>query len=76
MPLAQDVDINLIAEYTNGFSGAELVAICSESALLAIDSNCDAVCQEHLLKSISDLKPQITPEMLEYYANIANTLFK
>ena len=35
-PLADDIDLDAIAEATEGYSGAELTSICREAALLAI----------------------------------------
>jgi transitional endoplasmic reticulum ATPase len=35
-PLAEDVDLDSVADETEGYSGAELTSICREAALLAI----------------------------------------
>jgi len=35
-PLAEDVDLDSVADDTEGYSGAELTSICREAALLAI----------------------------------------
>eukprot|EP01089_Gocevia_fonbrunei_P021696 TRINITY_DN8518_c0_g1_i5.p1 TRINITY_DN8518_c0_g1~~TRINITY_DN8518_c0_g1_i5.p1 ORF type:complete len:810 (+),score=272.96 TRINITY_DN8518_c0_g1_i5:289-2430(+) len=35
-PLAKDVDLDFIAQHTNGFSGADLTEICSRSCKLAV----------------------------------------
>jgi len=66
-----DVDIMELAkdEITGGYSGAELIAICRESALYALeDSGRGAIIgRRHLLRSIESTKRQITPEMLAFY---------
>lgn len=36
MPLTEDVDLNEIIEITNGFSGADISALCKEAALKAL----------------------------------------
>ncbi|KAI3638861.1 hypothetical protein MIR68_003359 [Amoeboaphelidium protococcarum] len=36
MPLADDVDLNVLAERTDGMSGAEIVALCREAAMDAL----------------------------------------
>lgn len=63
---------------TGGFSGAEIVAICRESALSAIQENEEGnglagsgtkIGMRHLLQSIKTMRRQITPEMLEFYAS-------
>jgi transitional endoplasmic reticulum ATPase len=35
-PLAPDVDLNTLSKATEGFSGAELEALCREAAMLAV----------------------------------------
>ncbi|MGZ0745931.1 AAA family ATPase [Haloparvum sp. AD34] len=40
-PLADDVDLDEIAEATRGYSGAELRAVCREAALVAIQAVAD-----------------------------------
>ena len=67
-----------LAMDTDGYSGAELVAICRHAALYAIadtpDDNDDPVQIQlhHLHQSISNIKPQITTQMLEFYASFQN----
>jgi SpoVK/Ycf46/Vps4 family AAA+-type ATPase len=58
-------------EVTGGFSGAELIAICREAALYALE-DCGGganIGRKHLLRSIESTKRQITPEMLTFYAS-------
>ncbi|TPX31132.1 hypothetical protein SmJEL517_g05473 [Synchytrium microbalum] len=42
MSLSDDVDLAQIAELTHRFSGAEVVAVCQEAAVSALDENIDA----------------------------------
>ena len=65
--------------YTGGFSGAEIVAICREAALYAIEEDDETIntgkpmiCMRHLMKSIQGMKRQITPEMLNFYVRFRN----
>ena len=67
-------------EITGGFSGAELIAICREAALYAIEEESDDIKGEapkigmrHLLQSLKGMKRQITPEMLHFYDTYRNT---
>jgi len=53
-PLAEDVDLGDIARRTNGYSGADLAAICNEAVMLAI--------REYVL----DGKPQEDAEIEKY----------
>lgn len=62
---------------SGGFSGAEIIAICREAALLAIeeddesmeDSSSPQIAIRHLTRAISEMQRQVTPEMLEFYAS-------
>jgi SpoVK/Ycf46/Vps4 family AAA+-type ATPase len=76
--LDEDIDIPLLAsdEISHGFSGAEMVAICRDAALLALeesdalastDSILPKIAMRHLLQATKDMQRQITPEMLEFY---------
>lgn len=62
-----------LAAVSEGFSGAEIVSICRESALFAIEENEEnpkeepRIKMQHLLRSMDDTKRQITPEMLAFY---------
>lgn len=48
IPLAPNVDIDLIARGTPGFSGADLANLINEAALIAARHNADAVSKRHL----------------------------
>lgn len=69
MTIDQDVDINEIAEKSQGCSGAEAVAICQEAALFAMeeDIHIDSVKMRHFRKSLSTFTRRITPEMIQFY---------
>ena len=71
VPLASDVDILTLAEMTKGFSGAEMVYICQEAALAAMEDDLETPCisQQHLIRSIQATTPRITPEMIAFYEN-------
>lgn len=45
--LAPDVDFEVVAQMTSGFSGAELANLVNEAALLAARDKCDAVSKQH-----------------------------
>ena len=68
-PLADDVDLELIAEKTEGYSGADLEALVREAALLALreDMNATKVRMKHFLEALKIVKPSITPEMIKFY---------
>ena len=59
-PLAEDVNIKVIAERTSGFSGADLFSLMNEGAILAARENRKKVSQFDLIRSIE--KVMLGPE--------------
>jgi len=51
-PLASDVDFNVVAQRTPGFSGADLYSLVNEAAILAARDNRKEITQDDLIKSI------------------------
>ena len=58
-----------IVEISEGYSGAEVVALSSEAALLAVENEETMLSRRHLIQAASKMKPQITSEMLQFYDN-------
>jgi transitional endoplasmic reticulum ATPase len=56
MPLAEDVNIDRLAEMTRGYTGADLAALCREAAMRAI---------RRILPSIDFNEEHISPEILD-----------
>jgi AAA family ATPase len=71
LPILGDIDYKELVQKSKGFSGAEMVAICNEAALFAIDRDVDTVSQVDLVTAASKIKPQITAEMNFFYATFA-----
>ncbi|KAJ2827008.1 AAA+-type ATPase [Coemansia erecta] len=68
---ASDVDVAGLTRRTDGFSGAEVVSLCQEAGIEAMNENPDAQCVEmkHFDACLSRFKTRITPEMLQFYAS-------
>lgn len=69
MPLADDVDLDELVARTEGYSGAEIQAICHEAALRLLENDFDAQVVswkefEHTLKTV---QPRTSPELLGLY---------
>ncbi|CAG8518638.1 6991_t:CDS:10 [Paraglomus brasilianum] len=64
-----DVDVEILAQKSEGYSGAEIVALCQEAALLAMEENIDAaeVCFKQFEKALSSFTPRITSKMIRFY---------
>ena len=76
MPLASEVDLNSLADQTEGYVGADIQGICREAAIFALRKNKDAVAVtmadfENALKKVS---PSVTKEMEEAYLGMEQKL--
>ncbi len=67
MPLGEDVNLKEISEKTEGFSGADLEALCREAGLNAIRKDKSVVTEEDFKEALKKIKPSITPRMEERY---------
>ncbi|MEM5882281.1 MAG: AAA family ATPase, partial [Candidatus Aenigmatarchaeota archaeon] len=84
MPLDKDVNLEKIAEKTEGYTGADLEAICKEAAIMAlrefmekkIEPEKMVVKTIHFEKALEIVKPSITKEMVEFYKRFEERLKK
>ncbi|KAJ3283480.1 spermatogenesis associated protein 5 [Rhizoclosmatium sp. JEL0117] len=69
MACAEDVDCSELARLTEGYSGAEVVSVCQEAAMYAMeeDVNIEAVSRRHFVDAIGGVTPRITKEMIDFY---------
>lgn len=69
MILAQDVNLDKIALLTEGCSGAEVVSICQEAGLTAMNEDLNAKCieQRHLESACHTVQRRITKVMIAKY---------
>ncbi|KAJ2337445.1 AAA+-type ATPase [Coemansia sp. RSA 2681] len=68
---AHAVSPDALALQTDGFSGAEVVALCQDAAIEAMTEDPDAQCVEprHFARCLAGFKRRITPEMIQFYAD-------
>jgi cell division protease FtsH len=66
-PLAEDVNLEVIAERTPGFSGADLFSLMNEGAILAAREGRTSVAQYDLIRSIE--KVMLGPERKSHVLN-------
>ncbi|HYF13290.1 MAG TPA: AAA family ATPase, partial [Candidatus Paceibacterota bacterium] len=66
-PFAEDVNLEVIAERTPGFSGADLYSLMNESAILAARENRKVIAQFDLIRSIE--KVMLGPERRSHVLN-------
>ena len=72
MPLDDDVDLRKLAEMTEGYTGADIEAVCREAALTAARENLNIkkVSMRHFVAALEKVKPSITPEQRREYEKI------
>jgi len=82
MPLADDVDLEKIAEMTEGYTGADLEAVAREAAMIAVREafakkgkpEAVEVRMEHFLKALKAIQPSLTPEDIRRYERLAKEI--
>ncbi|XP_041984674.1 ATPase family protein 2 homolog [Aricia agestis] len=73
MSVSDDVNSHVIATRTEGFSGAEIQALCHEAALRAMekDLECLQVTMENFEHVLKDFKPRTPNSLLKIYEEFA-----
>ncbi|MBQ0821486.1 CDC48 family AAA ATPase [Microvirga sp. HBU67558] len=76
MPLGPDVDLDLIAERTARFTGADLEDLTRRAGLLALRESLQAehVTMAHFEQALRETRPSVTPEMEREYEDMVRTL--
>ncbi|XP_052076050.1 ribosome biogenesis protein SPATA5-like [Mytilus californianus] len=69
MPVESSVDIDWIVQKTDGYSGAEICAVCHEAAMSALQENIDAkhVKLKHFSDALTVVTPRIDSELIKCY---------
>ena len=58
----------------DGFTGADIEAVCREAALICMRAGKKKVTKSHFEEAISRVRPIVTPDMLEYYQKMETRL--
>jgi transitional endoplasmic reticulum ATPase len=69
MPLAKDVNLTELVAMTKNYTGADIEALCRESAMHALrrDVNAKEVAMMNFQETIKKTGPSITPDMEKWY---------
>jgi transitional endoplasmic reticulum ATPase len=75
MPL-KGVDLDWLAEKTEGYVGADIEAVCKEAGMTALRQNIKAkeVTKAHFEEALKKVRPSATEETIKYYESIKGTL--
>ena len=78
MPLSKDVDLNVLAEKTPNYVGADIESLCREAAILALRDNLKAkeVPMSYFTEALKKVRPSITQEQMEAYKMLEHKYIK
>ncbi len=69
MPQSKDVDLQKLAELTEGYSGADIEGLCREAAMAAVrdDWKAKPVSMSHFKAAMEEIRPSISEQDLKRY---------
>ncbi len=78
MPLAKDVNLDKLAEITEGYVGADIEALCREAALLALrkDKNAKEVKKKHFDEAMKKIKASVSKQAIDRYKKVEQDYLK
>lgn len=78
MPLTKDISLAMMAEKTQGYSGADIEAVCKEAGMLALRENINAkdVKKKHFDAAMKKVGASITEETIKRYKDIEKNYLK
>ena len=78
MPIAKDIDLKEISKKLEGYTGADIEALCREAGLTALRADIKAkiVNQKDFDSGLERVKPTIDPKIMAYYKKAGEKLRK
>ncbi|XP_045156420.2 ribosome biogenesis protein SPATA5L1-like [Mercenaria mercenaria] len=72
----ESCDLDLLAERTDMYTGADLEAVCREAALYALTENIDTctVCKEHFEKALKVVPPSLNTKLIQKYSTATDSM--
>ncbi len=76
VPLADDVDLDKLAEMTEGYTGADLEALVREAVMVKLREKFEVgpVSMKHFEQALKRVPPSLTPEDVRRYERLAREL--
>ncbi len=72
----ENVDIDWLAENTEGYVGADIEALCREAAIHALRKGKEKVSMEEFKEAMKEVGPSVDDEVRKYYDEIAKSMSK
>jgi len=71
-PLAGDVDLEILADITEGYVGADIESVCREAVMIALRENFDIekIEMRHFREALKKVKPTISENIAQFYEKI------
>lgn len=78
MPFESTLNISSIAEQTENYTGAELVSLCQEAAMICLEENIEntEIKQSHFKLAFERVKPRLSPDVIQFYQNYQQNRIK
>jgi len=75
MPLSKDVDLEKLASETEGYTGADIEALCREAAMIAIRKNykVNEVDVDDFVEAMKTVKPSVSKEEIKGYEDFTSS---
>ena len=74
MPLSDDVNLEEISVSTQNYTGADLVALCREAGVHAMQNNSNKIGSSDFVSALKKIRPSITKEVDQWYTAIRETI--
>ena len=74
MPLEKDVKLQEIAVATHNYSGADLAALCRETAILAMRNNSGKISSRDFANGLKQVRASITKEVDQWYNAVRESI--
>jgi transitional endoplasmic reticulum ATPase len=74
MPLTDDIDLEGIAQSTKNFSGADLVALCREAGVLALQNRSNVISSANFANALRLVRPSITKDVEDWYESMKKNI--
>ena len=71
MPKGEDVNLEELAELTEGYVGSDLDSLCREAAMLALREDMVKVEMNQFRESLKKVRPSVEENMVSYYERIS-----